>query len=739
MYSEYSLLYNITLLYTTGQEKLMKPIFLQVPIKAINEQSLHPGDHVKVRSQHFLVESVASGTFSAYTVGSDEKVDLVHGKISASSAMVRIECDLYTKFNVTQTLKRAAQIQQNESLRYRWKNSEYFVTAMKCGSEYSLRDSHYFALSKTINTEYILVTPNLQISKGDHLVIRDYQNPNSSRSVLVYSCPDQTRVSVNPKIAASEVIDLTLYPEVYRVDYSDSLPNDEALLRGKSKQGEEVLRNHPTDHSQFVMWAKTGQISSVSIPSKIATSRHYEKIASSNQIQIGSHLLQHVENSIEPTHQRHLIVTECVNQSNFKVISCQRGFICEQVEELKGELYNIKYPSDLVLPVDETIRRVREQVGQQKYNPWDRVLFITHAKLKENNQSPSEEIAPFVSISSDRVLYSSQDSEQEPSTSHSLPISKSRIMCFAQVSHGDYIVKVPNNTLSKRTSFLSCHYLVASCDDCPTQCTVIESNSGKIVKLQCTIEPTTDPVDKHPSFFYRINYEPGACIPPEESIKRACKMIGEKSHIGRDRFVHFMKTGKRVEVSVAKLPDERDYIQQRKLNSCSPFLGQPSYSLPIASCNQVSGGTHIFYRHGYAFPPSYHSALVLEVKQGEQNKTSLEIITNTLAEGIHKQSLDFSKLQSVSKVVYLSSRFSPEKAIVRAKQYLIYTSKSFYHPEYYNSHHFVTMCMTGCEYSLADILVRKQVLDYEGVCVCCLLYTSPSPRDATLSRMPSSA
>ena len=26
-----------------------------------------------------------------------------------------------------------------------------------------------------------------------------------------------------------------------------------------------------------------------------------------------------------------------------------------------------------------------------------------------------------------------------------------------------------------------------------------------------------------------------------------------------------------------------------------------------------------------------------------------------------------------------------------------------------------------------------------GVCVCCLLYTSPSPRDATLSRMPSSA
>ena len=27
----------------------------------------------------------------------------------------------------------------------------------------------------------------------------------------------------------------------------------------------------------------------------------------------------------------------------------------------------------------------------------------------------------------------------------------------------------------------------------------------------------------------------------------------------------------------------------------------------------------------------------------------------------------------------------------------------------------------------------------EALCTCCLLYTSPSPRDATLSRMPSSA
>ena len=31
------------------------------------------------------------------------------------------------------------------------------------------------------------------------------------------------------------------------------------------------------------------------------------------------------------------------------------------------------------------------------------------------------------------------------------------------------------------------------------------------------------------------------------------------------------------------------------------------------------------------------------------------------------------------------------------------------------------------------------LLNYHSLLVCCLLYTSPSPRDATLSRMPSSA
>ena len=43
--------------------------------------------------------------------------------------------------------------------------------------------------------------------------------------------------------------------------------------------------------------------------------------------------------------------------------------------------------------------------------------------------------------------------------------------------------------------------------------------------------------------------------------------------------------------------------------------------------------------------------------------------------------------------------------------------------------------------TIPGVLIGGFLLDlnYTGLCIFCLLYTSPSPRDATLSRMPSSA
>ena len=42
-------------------------------------------------------------------------------------------------------------------------------------------------------------------------------------------------------------------------------------------------------------------------------------------------------------------------------------------------------------------------------------------------------------------------------------------------------------------------------------------------------------------------------------------------------------------------------------------------------------------------------------------------------------------------------------------------------------------------FDISERLVGGTAYDKEGDSISCLLYTSPSPRDATLSRMPSSA
>ena len=52
----------------------------------------------------------------------------------------------------------------------------------------------------------------------------------------------------------------------------------------------------------------------------------------------------------------------------------------------------------------------------------------------------------------------------------------------------------------------------------------------------------------------------------------------------------------------------------------------------------------------------------------------------------------------------------------------------------YNLDEFVEICTRGL-----DLSPTNELLIDESLLGCCLLYTSPSPRDATLSRMPSSA
>ena len=695
--------------FCIGQEKQLKPIFYQTPIKTVTEQSLQPGDHIKFSSEHYLVESVnaSTSTFTAYTIGADDTITIFQA-MEAKDGMVRIECELY-KYSIAQSLQRVVEFKEDEEQVSKWKTSDHFVTAMKCGVEYSLRESKSFTLEKKITSELVPLTMNLNISEGDHLVIRDYRKQDSAHSVLVMSCPDHTMAIINPKLASSDIIDLTVQPEVYRVNYSDSLPTSEVLLRGRSKQGEEILKNNPASHDKFVSWTKTGQFIPVKTPN-VSIKRCFEKIDAYSQIEIGCHLLQHIEKPGEPVHQRHILVTEKLDQSKFKTVSCHRGLICEQVEEIMGEIYNIVYSRDDLVPVDETIEQVRKLVGQRIYNPWDRVLFIQHAKLKRYSMSH----ASFISVSKDQSSYSETEFKQQ--SSKVLPISKSRIMCFAQVSNGDYIIKVRNNAMSKKTSSSHSHYLVVSSGDSLTQCTVIGKTShyGKIEELQCVIEHGMDPLDKHPFIYYRVNYESGKCFALEYSIKQAKGMIGQHTSINQDKLVHFLKTGVQVAVNVCKLSDERDHLEQTQLHSSSK-LGQPLYTIPVTSCDQISKGAHILYRQGNAFPPSYCSAIVQEITNHEQGNAKFLVITNIIKSGITTSySVTFSELKCLSRVVYLSSRFSDEEAISRAERLQQKSGENFFHIDYYNSHHFVTMCKTGEEYSLADIVVRKQILDHES-------------------------
>jgi hypothetical protein len=448
------------------------------------------------------------------------------------------------------------------------------------------------------------------------------------------------------------------------------------LLRAKSKQGEEILERNPNDYSCFVNWAKTGQTTCCSPVS----GRSYEKVTCCDQIQTGDHLIQLKHPEEYPDGLRHLLVTECAGESKHKVLLCKRNCLCERVKQMKGEVYIVRHTSDEGLVPEDVVKRGRTQIGR-KCNPWDRILFTIQAK---SHQSEG------ISVS---------DSEK-PTIS---PCSRSRIMCFKQVSPGDYIIKEPlvsNNTIIDKCS----HYLVVAIHGSPTHCEAIESNSGKIKRVHCIIETSTE---RAGYIYYRINYEPGTCIPPEKSVTSAQEMVGRQSHIGSDRFVHYMKTRNMMKVTLSELRDERDHVQQIKicLSYNAPFLGNPVESRRITTTDKkIPIGTHILYKVNDTFPPSYQSALVTD----NQSEMILKFITNTMKDGIIEQSAEFKNLQDLSEIVYLSPAISAKDAVATARRHLEYT-ENFFHLEYYNSHHFVTMCVTGCEHSLVDILTDSEI------------------------------
>ena len=440
----------------------------------------------------------------------------------------------------------------------------------------------------------------------------------------------------------------------------------------------------------------------------------YEKILSLQDLTPGEHVVESLQGG-----RRHLMVTESDGTSTFKVISCSSSQIIEVRDNLdlseERQLYKVCYkgemrvscstpssptvqdsntaseivvaPESNVAPdIDKAsgsdqiessvvatpnlfVKRARSCVGQQLHSPWSHMLFLTWVKT-------------------------GQKDDFEFNTC-SQPVSKSKIVSFDQLSPADYLLVTPS-------SFgWNCHYLVISVES-STECTVIECDRTMMVtKKQLQL--------RSPEKYYRINYQPGACISNRYSVNEALSYDGKRvlEYPTSEAFIHHLKTYQALIDNPSDLCEYQPELSKgSKCFTSADFSSKdvraPKYIRRVTSLDMISPGSHIIYRiNKPPFPPVYCSAIVLsKVEEGEQVKT-----VNVTLSGVHETTQNFDSLQSLYLVCY-RSRLSELEVIASAMKLIVtYRDKDHHYDERFNnSHHFVTRCMTGREYPLTKFL-----------------------------------
>ena len=372
-------------------------------------QRSQPSQH----SKHYLVDSVTEDkTFSAYTLDKENQV-VWQDEVKFSNSFFVIQCSEHphTTEMTASTLKRAGEELKRKT---KWEGGDFFITAMKCGREHSIKEENILGESITL-VGCKQISSMVKVHEGDHLEFRDLKN--IPRSVLVTKCLDHTQVTVKPPTDDGEVLDLTTYPEVYRVEYSQSLPNEETVIRGNSRLGIEMAQKYSLNNpSLFVSWAKTGR--ELPLPSDIIESRFTSESVQSNEIEVADHIVECVDGN-----RKHYLVTQKCKASSFTVIFCQAGGVIrnEIITFNSEQLYRIKYLNERYLDPDKAIERASSQIGQWKHSPWDRMLFIMEAKTGRDS-NPTAVVSHCKKVSEKEKLNEGHHliCKKTPNTIHSL-------------------------------------------------------------------------------------------------------------------------------------------------------------------------------------------------------------------------------------------------------------------------------------------------------------------------------
>lgn len=544
---------------------------------------IEQGDHLVYKSQHYLVARVTeTKKFDAYTV--HHKKCVFQTGLTLKKDACKVEyCDF--EFAMADPEESLECAEENVGSK-KWKCSSRFVTEMKCKTNYFIDERCLIdevRPSDDGNEAWPIVSrtrisPHVSIEPGDHIFIKRDGSENF-HSAIVYRSIDKYRFLILPPLPEAnskhyEITDLSpekFAGEAYRLNYAQSLPDGEVLMRARCKSG--VRRQQEAQSTwDYVSWAKFGKaiecpdLSTLPEDDGFLTQngnvhRCYEIIRSAEDIKIGDHIFVSNGPADITLYHKHMLVTERTElPTKFKVAYCLRTYITESEIDLANQIaYRVRYVEEL--PSNKAIERARSKVGGRNFRPLARLWFVTWAKTGQDSIEIS--LLPY----------------------HSYPESKSQLASFTQLNPGDYLVK-------RYKSWYYHHYLVLSVES-PTQCTVCESRTRQIRTVELKWEDKTD-------IYYRINYRDGTCFKHTRSIEHAESLFGALdlnivSLLSRQKFVHLLKTGESVPVDVDELKDNNFFtLDLERVTSTRDLKRGDHIIRPIGKklLRKVMGATH---------------------------------------------------------------------------------------------------------------------------------------------------